>query len=369
SPKSPYPNRSSGSLSNSDRSTRSTTKYINILEHNNNLPPMPLGMSDNVEYFSKAALGMSPSSGYVIQSRDSKPTGIFFHPNPRSTIPRVPSVGHPMERDRGQSLSTISHLPSRSATGDMSPMSFSSLHSAVITPRAMTRKISSSAVPLAKSRMEPSTTIPGVSTAIPSPNISFAQAHPAVRNVRTPSVSRTPVKGNAVEANSVPKVSVLIVDDNPINQSILSTFMRKKKIKYAVASDGAEAVEKWRTGEFHLILMDIQMPIMDGIKAAIEIRRLEKSNASAGNPPLTDSGSPMQTPSKLPDRMAPDRSSVIIVALTTTSSDRVAALAAGCNDFLTKPVSLLWLNNKITEWGSIKMLQMWADPGPEPAQT
>ncbi|KAJ7590733.1 hypothetical protein C8J56DRAFT_540819 [Mycena floridula] len=371
SPKSPFPNRPSGSRSNSDRSTRSTTK--DILEHNNNLPPpSPLGMSDNVEYFSEAALGMSPSSGYVIQSPDGKPTGIFFHPNPRSTIPRVPSVGHRMERDRGQSLSTISHLPSRSATGDMSPMSFSSLHSAANTPRAMPRKISSSAVPLPKSPMEPSTTIPGVSTTIPSPpNTPIAKTHPAIRNVRTPSVSKTPAKGKAAEANLVPPVSVLIVDDNPINQSVLSTFMRRKKIKYAVASDGAEAVEKWRTGEFHLILMDIQMPIMDGIEATKEIRRLEKSNASAGYPPLSDGGSPMRTPSESSDKMSPYRSSVIIVALTASSlqSDRVAALAAGCNDFLTKPVSLLWLNNKITEWGSIKALQMWADPGPELAQT
>jgi osomolarity two-component system, response regulator SSK1 len=77
----------------------------------------------------------------------------------------------------------------------------------------------------------------------------------------------------STESGIVPPISVLIVDgtsilvyeyfsywhmlDNPINQTILSTFMKKKKIKYDVASNGAEAVEKWRTGEFHLILVSV----------------------------------------------------------------------------------------------------------------
>ena len=43
--------------------------------------------------------------------------------------------------------------------------------------------------------------------------------------------------------------------DNPINQTILSTFMKKKRIKYDVAKNGQEAVQKWRTGGFHLILV------------------------------------------------------------------------------------------------------------------
>ncbi len=112
------------------------------------------------------------------------------------------------------------------------------------------------------------------------------------------------------------------------------------------------------------------MPVMDGISATKEIRRLEKLNNSQGYPgtPQTEG---QRTPSDVSNdsRMSssPFRSSVIIVALTASSlqSDRVAALAAGCNDFLTKPVSLDWLNSKIIEWGSIKALQMFADNRPD----
>lgn len=112
------------------------------------------------------------------------------------------------------------------------------------------------------------------------------------------------------------------------------------------------------------------MPVMDGIQATKEIRRLEKQNA--GGFPSTPQSEGQRTPSEAStdSRSASTpqyRSSVIIVALTASSlqADRVAALAAGCNDFLTKPVSLEWLNNKIIEWGSIKALQMWADIRPE----
>ncbi len=114
------------------------------------------------------------------------------------------------------------------------------------------------------------------------------------------------------------------------------------------------------------------MPVMDGIQATKEIRRIEKSNGVGGFP-STPQSEGQQTPSEAStsdSRSASTpsyRSSVIIVALTASSlqSDRVAALAAGCNDFLTKPVNLHWLNNKIIEWGSIKALQMWADIRPE----
>ena len=48
---------------------------------------------------------------------------------------------------------------------------------------------------------------------------------------------------------------IYLISDNPINQTILSTFMKKKKIKYECASNGQEAVDKWQKGGFHLVLV------------------------------------------------------------------------------------------------------------------
>ncbi|PWN48521.1 hypothetical protein IE53DRAFT_192524, partial [Violaceomyces palustris] len=55
----------------------------------------------------------------------------------------------------------------------------------------------------------------------------------------------------------LPPIKVLIVEDNPINQKILATFLNRKKIAHEVANNGREAVDKWQTGGFHLILVSL----------------------------------------------------------------------------------------------------------------
>jgi len=68
---------------------------------------------------------------------------------------------------------------------------------------------------------------------------------------------------------------VLIAEDNPTNQLVLKTLLNQVAIDPLVVSDGVQAVEAWRTGDWDVVFMDIQMPHMDGRAAALEIRRLE----------------------------------------------------------------------------------------------
>lgn len=144
--------------------------------------------------------------------------------------------------------------------------------------------------------------------------------------------------------NTVPSISVLIVEDNPINLKLLEAFVKRLKVRWQTAMNGLDAVNKWRTGGFHLVLMDIQLPVMNGLDATREIRRLERVN-SIGVFSSSPSSMPQDTGAshelKEQDRLENQslfKSPVIIVALTASSlqSDRHEALAAGCNDFLTK---------------------------------
>lgn len=147
--------------------------------------------------------------------------------------------------------------------------------------------------------------------------------------------------GGMLNGASVPPINVLIVEDNIINLKLLEAFMKRLKVRWQTAMDGKDAMTKWRQGGFHLVLMDIQLPVMNGLEATREIRRLERLNGigvfSSASSTAPEKPEEPEGEDKLPTPIL-FKSPVIIVALTASSlqSDRHEALASGCNDFLTK---------------------------------
>ncbi|KAG8685626.1 ssk1 response regulator receiver, partial [Ceratobasidium sp. 423] len=372
--------------------------------------PSPLAIESSREYFSETAemlesavspgvgVGVETSGGgIVVQNIDGTPKGIFFDPRQRSgsggpggrasTLDTSSSTKRPnIELKRSGTIDSFdqerehspayqdTNSPRKSPTSPITPAPVI-VKSPRMTPPAFTRSKSGNRVP----KVRQNSANGEKEGKRRGSNGGPGEVKSPAAGAKSPTVGAAAAKKPAKkgkDAGIVPPISVLIVEDNPINQTILSTFIKRKKIKCEVAQNGLQAVEKWKTGRFHLIFMDIQMPVMDGIDATREIRRLEKiQHGPASTPPiespsLLSESKQLFTPSSdskpfgSSGPSSPFRSSVVIVALTASSlqSDRVAALAAGCNDFLTKPVALDWLDKKIIEWGSIKALQMWADP-------
>jgi signal transduction histidine kinase/CheY-like chemotaxis protein len=77
---------------------------------------------------------------------------------------------------------------------------------------------------------------------------------------------------------------LLAAEDNPTNQQVLAAVLGSLGIEVHIVPDGKEAVEAWRTGAYDLILMDIQMPVMDGITAASTIRDAERATGRRRTP-------------------------------------------------------------------------------------
>jgi PAS domain S-box-containing protein len=113
-------------------------------------------------------------------------------------------------------------------------------------------------------------------------------------------------------------LALLVAEDNPVNQALARRLLEKQGHRVTIATNGVEAVEQWRRGGFDAILMDMDMPQMDGAEATRCIRREE----AAG----------------------PGRIPIIAMTAHAMQGTREACLAHGMDSYLTKPINLpaLW---------------------------
>ena len=79
---------------------------------------------------------------------------------------------------------------------------------------------------------------------------------------------------------------ILVAEDNPVNRIVIQTILQQAGLNPVVVEDGAEAVEAWRAADWDLILMDVQMPVMDGLTATRIIRQEESGRGRARTPIL-----------------------------------------------------------------------------------
>ena len=117
----------------------------------------------------------------------------------------------------------------------------------------------------------------------------------------------------AVAAVLKPGIRILVADDNAVNQKVATHLLKKLGAEVHVVGNGIEALDALRTREFDLVLMDCQMPEMDGYEAT---RQLRASNGAHKN------------------RNIP----VIALTANALAMDREKCIAAGMNDYLTKPI-------------------------------
>jgi signal transduction histidine kinase/ActR/RegA family two-component response regulator len=135
---------------------------------------------------------------------------------------------------------------------------------------------------------------------------------------------RGPVAGLAETRSSAGRLQILAAEDNPTNRLVLTTLLETVEADVHVVGDGQAAVAAWRAGRWDLVLMDVQMPAMDGLAATRAIRLLE---AAEGRP----------------------RTPIIAVTANAVAQQAAEYMAAGMDGLVPKPIQLRQLLGVIAE--------------------
>jgi PAS domain S-box-containing protein len=131
---------------------------------------------------------------------------------------------------------------------------------------------------------------------------------------------------NASDVSRDSCLSILLVDDAPQNRMLIKAYLKKTPHRVDEAQDGQAAVDKFKAGEYDLVLMDIQMPVMDGLTATRLIRSWEKEHRRAPTP-------------------------VVAVTADSMIEHTERSFEAGCNAHLAKPIKKEKLLAVVEEFG------------------
>ncbi|HEY2015710.1 MAG TPA: response regulator, partial [Bryobacteraceae bacterium] len=139
-------------------------------------------------------------------------------------------------------------------------------------------------------------------------------------------LAKTEAPRQEASPKGLESVRILLVEDNPVNQKVAQLMLSRLGHQVVAASDGQKALDVIAETEFDLVLMDVQMPVMDGYRAARRIRDLERQG-------------------KLPGRIP-------IVAMTAhaMAGDRERCLEAGMDDYIPKPIDSNLLRKTIDKY-------------------
>ena len=152
--------------------------------------------------------------------------------------------------------------------------------------------------------------------------------------------AQTIAAGDSIEEAKFADASVLLVEDHDINRQVAAELLVKLGLRVSLARNGNEAVELVQREGFDLVLMDIQMPEMDGMEATRAIRRLEAEGRVLPRQSAEVSGS-SSPPVALP---------IIAMTAFAMSGDREKSLACGMNDHLGKPIEPEALVATLRRW-------------------